>query len=435
MKKAVSLLLALILAILTVGQTVLPAQAVQDGNSLPQGSYVGSCGEELTWQYFPAEKKLSIAGRGEMDDFNESTIPWLRFCAEIETVSFPDRISSIGSYAFYQCTALRAVTIPEGVTEIRACAFRGCSTLKRVKLPVSLTVLGPECFLSCSLLQTVELPKKLTFIGLRAFAQCPSLATVVVRNPKCTLFSELENLVSGEWQIRTLEGQLSRAAVLAKHDASLLQRPAQEVSVGSDQRYVFRYAEDYAVRYGLDFVPLYVFSDVPAGKYYEIPVAMAAYTGITGGTGHGKFSPNRTCTREQVMTFLWAAAGKPEPTIADCPFTDADPDKYYYKAVLWAIEHKYSSGLTATSFGVGKPCTRSQVMTFLWKYAGSPEPKTTANPFTDVKKGKYYYNAILWAHENGITSGLSATKFGVNTTCTRGQVMTFFYGLRLWSNS
>ena len=172
------------------------------------------------------------------------------------------------------------------------------------------------------------------------------------------------------------------------------------------------------------------FVDVIEGKYYYNPVLWAYYHQpyqITGGTDATHFSPNKTCTREQVVSFLYAAYDKPEHHMTTNPFTDVKAGKYYYNAVMWAVENKITGGATETTFGIGKPCTREQVVTFLWKAAGAPAPKSTANPFTDVKAGKYYYNAVLWAVENGITGGATETTFGVGKPCTRAQVVTFLY--------
>ena len=121
--------------------------------------------------------------------------------------------------------------------------------------------------------------------------------------------------------------------------------------------------------------------------------------------------------------------GAPEPASMDNPFTDVKEGKYYYYPVLWAFYNtpQITTGATATTFGINNPCKREQVVTFLWKAAGAPEPNTTTNPFTDVQEGKYYYKAVLWAVENGITAGMGDTTFGVGQTCTRAQIVTFLY--------
>ena len=169
------------------------------------------------------------------------------------------------------------------------------------------------------------------------------------------------------------------------------------------------------------------FTDVPRDKYYYEPVMWAYYHApqITGGVTATSFGPNKECTREQIMTFLWKANGAPEPESDTCAFTDVKSGKYYYKAIIWAVENKITGGVGNGKFGVGKPCTRAQTVTFLWKAMGSPDPGTSSNPFTDVEPGKYYYNAILWAVKEGVTGGVGGGKFGVSKTCTRAQVVTF----------
>ena len=173
------------------------------------------------------------------------------------------------------------------------------------------------------------------------------------------------------------------------------------------------------------------FVDVPKGKWYYDAVLWAYFHNpqITAGTDATHFSPNATCSRAQVMTFLWHASFDPELAGVNNPFTDVKTGKYYYKPVLWAYYHEpqITGGATETTFGINQNCTRAQVVTFLWKAAGAPEPTATENPFTDVKEGKYYYNAVLWAVEKGITSGSDASHFKPNDTCTRGQIVTFLY--------
>ena len=169
------------------------------------------------------------------------------------------------------------------------------------------------------------------------------------------------------------------------------------------------------------------FTDVKEGKYYYDAVLWAVGKGITSGTSATTFSPKNECTREQVVTFLWRAFGSPEPQTTENPFTDVKEGKYYYKAVLWAVEHGITSGTSATTFSPQDVCTREQVVTFLWRAAAKPAPKTSENPFSDVKAGKYYTDAVLWAVEMGITSGTSSTTFSPKDNCIREQIVTFLY--------
>ena len=169
------------------------------------------------------------------------------------------------------------------------------------------------------------------------------------------------------------------------------------------------------------------FTDVPEGAYYCDAVYWAVENGVTVGATATTFNPSGSCTRAQMVTFLWRAAGSPEPATTVNPFTDVDANDYYYEAVLWAVENGVTVGATATTFNPGGECTRSQMVTFLWRAAGEPGTGTSSNPFTDVDADDYYCEAVLWAVENGITVGATATTFAPVAVCTRAQAVTFLY--------
>lgn len=169
-----------------------------------------------------------------------------------------------------------------------------------------------------------------------------------------------------------------------------------------------------------------VFTDVKEGAYYVDTVNWAVDKKVTSGKTETTFAPNDSCTRAQAVTFLWRAAGSLEPTASEMTFTDVKADSYYYKAVLWAVENKITSGMSDTLFAPDATCSRSQIVTFLYRMQNSPESKAE-NPFTDVKADAYYANAVLWAVENGVTTGASATTFDPAGDCTRGQIVTFLY--------
>ena len=169
-----------------------------------------------------------------------------------------------------------------------------------------------------------------------------------------------------------------------------------------------------------------VFTDVKEGAYYVDAVNWAADKKVTSGKTETTFAPNDSCTRAQAVTFLWRAAGSPEPTASEMTFTDVKADSYYDKAVLWAVENKITSGVSDTLFAPDATCSRSQIVTFLYRMQNSTESKAE-NPFTDVKADAYYANAVLWAVENGVTTGASATTFDPAGDCTRGQIVTFLY--------
>ena len=168
------------------------------------------------------------------------------------------------------------------------------------------------------------------------------------------------------------------------------------------------------------------FSDVPADAYYFTPVERAVKNGITSATSATTFSPNAACTRAQAVTFLWRAAGSPAPVSTEMPFTDVTAGTYYYDAVLWAVENGITSGTSATTFAPDAVCTRAQIVTFLWRSQSTPSADIL-NPFADVAVDAYYNKPVLWAVENGITAGTSATTFSPNADCTRAQIVTFLY--------
>ena len=168
------------------------------------------------------------------------------------------------------------------------------------------------------------------------------------------------------------------------------------------------------------------FVDVPKGSFFEKPVLWAVEQGITSGIDATHFGPAAACNRATVVTFLWAAAGKPAPKSTENPFVDVPKGSFFEKAVLWAVEQGITSGTDAAHFSPAAPCNRATVVTFLWSAAGKPAA-TGTNPFTDVPAGSWYEKPVIWAKANGITSGLSATEFGAAAICNRAQVVTFLY--------
>ena len=169
-----------------------------------------------------------------------------------------------------------------------------------------------------------------------------------------------------------------------------------------------------------------VFVDVATGSYYEDAVDWAVENGITKGTDDTHFSPDGICTRAQAVTFLWRTAGSPKPETRTMPFTDVPVGSYYYDAVLWAVENGITKGTSDTTFSPNMICTRAQIVTFLWRSEKSPATGT-ANPFADVKSTAYYADAVLWAVKENITKGTTSTTFSPNADCTRAQIVTFLW--------
>ena len=360
----------------------------------------------------------------------------------------PAFVTEIASGAFYHCDDLVTITLPDTITKINPETFCYCSNLAAVILPDSVTALGESAFNACKNLKKYVIPKAVTDIGEMALGYAYEITSFDVFTQKyedTTIFgyenSAAETYAAeneftfvpittttcaeghqfGAWE-EALEPECTEGGAEARTCSCCgTMEFRQTEAIGHE------FEDGYCIRCGKRQTASDMFSDVKDSAYYAKAVLWAVQNGITGGTGEGKFSPKGTCKREQVVTFLYAAANKPEYTQSESPFTDVKQGKYYFNSVMWAVENKVTGGVSDTLFGVGKPCTREQVVSFLWKAAGSPAPESTESPFTDVKPGKYYYKAVLWANENGITGGAGDGLFGVGKTCTRAQIVTFLY--------
>lgn len=198
--------------------------------------------------------------------------------------------------------------------------------------------------------------------------------------------------------------------------------------ITEDLRYTFTITEDTLLIADFFKAP---FEDICGTDYFFDAVLWAVEEGITTGTSATKFSPKATCTRAQVLTFLWRSLGSPMPHSNESPFTDVTGGEYYYDAVMWAVGSGITTGTSDTTFSPKQGCTRAQVLTFIWRACGKPSPSSDYNPFTDVDPSDYYYEPILWAVEEGLTTGTSATTFSPKATCTRAQIVTFLY--RSWN--
>ena len=526
MKKLLALVLALCLL---AGALPLSASAAQ---------YSGTCGTNLKWEI--SGGTLTISGTGEMVDFQAGyQAPWDSYGnntgtytsvvvesgvttigdyafdsdSKLTQVTLPDTLTSIGSHAF-DAAGLTGITIPSGVTAIGDSAFKSCGNLAYAQLPDTLTTIGDWAFWYCGSLTDITLPESVTRIGSYAFQfsgvqsiNIPGGATLgegvfdsgkitsvelgsgITALPKdtfrssqiqsadipgsvktignmafyycrgltsLTLHEGLETIGSeafykcGSIPEVTIPSTCKTVGASAFYDTKVgtvtVLNPNCEIQIAYDSSgtlgvvgvttirgYKDSTAEAYAAKFGYAFEPLegepeapVSFTDVHEGDYFYQPVLWAVENDITAGTSATTFGPGLDCFREQAMTFLWKAAGKPQPTSSYNPFTDVKPDAYYYDAVLWAVEEGITSGVSDTKFGTGSPCTRDQIMTFLYKAAGSPSV-SGSNPFGDVKSGDYFYQPVLWAVRNNITVGTSATTFSPGLDCTRGQIVTFLY--------
>jgi len=172
------------------------------------------------------------------------------------------------------------------------------------------------------------------------------------------------------------------------------------------------------------------FVDVPAEAWYADSVKWAVANGITNGIDTDHFGPEMVCTRGQAVTFLWRAMGKPQGVFVYTPFDDVPPGAYYADAVAWAYSEGIAAGVDGRHFAPDDPCTRGQIVTFMWRAAGKPKA-SIPNPFMDVPGDSYYLNAVLWAVQEGITTGIDTEHFAPNDECSRAQMVTFLHRMSL----
>jgi len=365
----------------------------------------------------------------------------------------PSGVTAISNSAFAYCSGFNGrLVIPEGVTSIGTAAFcDGKNFVGDLIIPSTVKKIGYSAFESCNKLDgRLVLPAGLTSIGEFAFYECKKLSGQLVLPSGLTTIEPYTfygcSSFSGELVIPASIKTISSYAFYRCIDIASVrfEGAAPEKIDGAGDG--FPSFDPYIVIYynpeqsgfttpewkGYEAYPISPavnenpFTDVHTWDYYYDSVLWAYKNGITAGTSEGIFEPEASCTRGQVVTFLWRAKGQPEPNTTVCPFTDVHTWDYFYKAVLWAYENGITAGVSATEFGPETTVDRGQVVTFMWRDAGMPGA-SVSNPFVDVANGIYYHDAVLWAYQNGVTSGINATEFGPANPCTRGQVVTFLY--------
>ena len=330
-------------------------------------------------------------------------------CGRTGSYAIAESVTTVGLYSFAFSIELSDVTFPESLTTIASGAFSDCTALTALSFPAQLGSIEQDAFYRCSSLTDVTFQEGLTTVGSRAFEDCWSLTAV-------TLPKSLENIgkyAFGFW--------FYFPALFDNH-----------IEGFTIYGYTGTGAAAYAKENNIHFVARNnPFVDVKKGKYYYDAVQWAYNHDpqITSGIDETHFGPNKTCTRGEVMTFLWNAMQKPAADWKSNPFVDVSKKKFYFKPVLWAFQNGVTRGTDETHFNPNGDCTRAQVVTFLWAASGRPEPENMEKTFADVGTGKYYFKAVQWAAEKGITKGTDETHFSPNKVCTRAEVVTFLYKL------
>ena len=402
-------------------------------------------------------------------------------CKSLKSVTIPRDVKSIEMMVFFNCSSLKSVTIPNGVTSIGNSAFYSCESLTSVTIPDSVTSIGNSAFLGCSSLKQITIPTGVVTFGDYAFGMYYDYKTTsyqviedftarVTKDSAAQAYCE-KNGIRYETEHHWDAGVITKKASCTESGVKTYtcetcketktedipatgHKPITDAAIAptctaagktegshcetcgatlTAQNEVpatgHHFVDGTCTSCGAEdpnYLPPIRFTDVDADQYYAKPVQWAVAKNITNGMGDNRFEPQTTCTRGQIVTFLWRAKGEPEPSSNYNPFRDVSESDYYYKAVLWAVENGITTGTSATTFAPNAGCTRAQVATFLWRAEGKPS-SSAANPFTDVNTSAYYGTAVLWAVENGITDGIGNNQFAPDMTCTRGQIVTFLY--------
>ena len=447
-------------------------------------------------------------------------------CTNLKTINIPNGVTAIGERAFSSTTSLRSIRIPdgittipfscfsdsgiseislpEGLTTIERYAFQRCSNLHKLVLPESLTGIADEVFSYCSSLSEINWPSGVDTIGWHqfsgtalveftvpatvkevqsyAFKDCTKLEKLVFESPNTKVSGSqiLENdplLTVYCWYgtdaqdaaeyymipyvLFDAPADLPRYRIMTtvQGDGTITATPSDSIgfewitfditpapnSVLYDL-YLYYYAnEELELRIeavdedtfrllmpkcDVEIVAVFQntetgFIDIQSTDFYYEPVLWAFENNITTGISDSEFGPNGQCQRGQIVTFLWRAAGCPIVE-AENPFTDVKKTDFYYDAVLWAVDRGITTGTSADTFSPFKTCSRAEVVTFLWRAAGKPAA-SAANPFEDVTDTDFFHNAVLWAVEAGITTGVDPAHFAPFSVCNRAQVVTFLY--------
>ena len=430
-----------------------------------------------------------------------------RGCSNLSAVGIPNGCTSVGSYAFAG-TAIKSVSVPSSVVSLGEGAFASCKKLSYAEIPSGISKVSASLFSGCSALEAFFVKDDGSYgsasltVESNAFSGCSALRELVIYTRADSLriaknaFNGCSGLKSVSLDCRSLalednsfpagakidyiniSGEFGSVAANAFYGVSTtIVYPANGTKWGEHKGESFggslvwesydNHVHDYKTtvvaptcsergytiyecstcreKFNAAYVPALghsfangvcsvcgvknPFGDIDAkGRhiYFTDAILWAAQQGITSGTSATTFEPDGVCTRAQVVTFLWRMAGQPEPKSPVNAFADVKEDQYYSKAVAWAAESGITTGTSETTFEPDATVTRAQFVTFLWRYLDRPV-SGGYGVFGDVSSGHFAYSAILWAYENGITSGTSATTFEPEGPATRAQVVTFLY--------
>lgn len=391
MKKYCMLVLAMVM---TLSLCLSGAYAAQ---KIPATS--GSCGETSQWRVDPETKTLYISGTGSATIPSATSI--IGSSSSGNNFVQSSYINSLFTSDNWYYNNIKKVVVEEGITEIGYGSFYGCSFIEEIQLPSTLRTIQTYAFCGLTALEELIVPEGVGLLSARAFEYCYHLKQV-------SLPSTLESM--------SLAFHLCSGLQVVQYAGTRASWEDKNLDYGFDKDEIFT-----LVCRG-EPIPVGGFADVRESDYFAAPVLWAVENDITTGTSKLTFSPEVTCTRAQILTFLWRSVDSPWSFRDTNPFTDVDKDDYYQNAAIWA--HK--QGLVTGSILDGdRPGTRAEVVSYLWKLAGAPE--TQPYSFSDVPADADCAQAVAWAVQEGITSGTGEGKFSPDATCTRAQIVTFLY--------
>lgn len=344
-----------------------------------------------------------------------TSVPRMMFygCAALKSITIPDNITYIG-YAAFSYSGLTSVTLPDSVTTIDSAAYSSCKSLTSVTLPDSVTKIGDVAFSYCSALKDVRLSNRLSTIPRSAFENCHALESIDIPRSVHTIGNTVFKFCS---RLKTIT--IPRSVTSIGSSTFYGCKAMTDVYYGADVLH-WSQVKTGGLNDGLDqatihfSAPLADFKDVFVSDYYADAVEWAAKNKVTLGAGGNSFAPEATVTRAEAVTFLWRAAGSPEPTTHASPFVDVtDSSAWYYKPVLWATEKKITTGVTTTQFGLKTALAYDQMLTFLCRAAGQ-----------DASGSDWSNKAVSWAESAGLTDGLT---FAAKDACPRSDVVYFLW--------
>ena len=393
-------------------------------------------------------------------------------CESLESIQMPFSLIAIDDDAFGHCTSLTEIDFPMALGYVGYFSFNGCTGLTNLEFPDGLTYFTGGCFYGCTGLTEIVFPEGTTYVDDDAFVGCTNVTKIVFQGSLPTILSAFDGITADAYYpagdetwtsdaLLNYGGNLTWHALCVDHSYGKWTPvvPSTCTETGIDERVCTKCKwveerisepaghiwddegvenEDGEIVYSclicgettgeLPFVnPFEDVNEVNHASFYDA-IMWAVKSGITTGADETHFNPNGECMRATIVTFLWRAAGSPEPETTNNPFTDVQESDFYYKAVLWAVENGITNGMSKTTFEPLTKCNRAQVVTFLYRANGQPAVTGTDSGFSDVTDtGAYYFAPVVWAVQNGITNGMGGGLFGVGNVCNRAQVVTFLY--------